>query len=97
MSDVQEIITLKTLVYSLSSLVVLVTLGVGIMSNLIYMFSFLMASLAASVIGLISVFTFVVLMSPNHVSSSSAPVSLKIFQEKVQVLCPPPASSRAPT
>lgn len=85
MSDVQEVITLKVLSYSLTSLIVLVTLLIGVMSNFVLMFSFLTASLAASVIGSISVFTLVILMSPNHVSNSNAPVYLKMFQEKIQV------------
>ena len=86
MSDVQQVKTLKVVVYSLTSLIVSVTLGVGVTSNSILMFSFLAASLAASLIGAISVFMLVVLTSPNHVSYSNSPGCLENFQEKIQVL-----------
>ncbi len=62
------------------------TLLVGALTNGFAMFWFFAASLATSFIGMISVFSIVIMMSPNHFSSSSdSPKEIRKFQENIKV------------
>lgn len=69
-----------------SGLIMVATLAVGILTNTFTMLGFFAASLATSVIGMISVFSIVIMISPNHSTSSSViPKEMKIFQENIKV------------
>lgn len=69
-----------------SGLIMVSTLLVGAFTNGFVMFWFFAASLASSVIGMISVFSIVIMMSPNHFSSSSdSPKEIRKFQENIKV------------
>jgi len=69
-----------------SGLIMGATLIVGVFTNSFVMFGFFAASLATSVIGMISVFSIVILMSPNHSNSSSySPKEIRKFQENIKV------------
>ena len=69
-----------------SGLIVVATVAVGLFTNSFAMFWFFSASLATSLLGVISVFSIVIMVSPNHSTSSSVtPKELKKFQEKIKV------------
>lgn len=68
-------------------LIMLVTIAVALLSNSGFaVVSVFTTSLAASVIGFVSVFFIVIMISPNHSTSSSIiPNSVVDFQEKMKV------------
>ena len=69
-----------------SGLIMVATVAVGILTNGFVMFGFFTASIATSVIGMISVFSIVIMVSPNHSTSSSVtPKETKKFQEDIKV------------
>lgn len=63
------------------------TLLVGLFTkSFVVLGLFFAASLATSVIGMISVFSIVIMVSPNHSTSSNIiPKEMKLFQENIKV------------
>lgn len=69
-------------------LIMVATAIVGIFASSFAMFVFFVASLATSVIGMISVFSIVIMVSPSHstTSSSDSPNEIRKFQENIKVI-----------
>uniref|UniRef100_A0A0P4YXH5 Sorting nexin-25 n=1 Tax=Daphnia magna TaxID=35525 RepID=A0A0P4YXH5_9CRUS len=67
-------------------LIMVATAIVGIFASSFAMFVFFVASLATSVIGMISVFSIVIMVSPSHstTSSSDSPNEIRKFQENIK-------------
>lgn len=69
-----------------SGLIMVASIVVWFFTNSFVMFGFFAASLATSVIGMISVFSIVIMMSPNHsTSSTDSPQEIRKFQENIRV------------
>lgn len=69
-----------------AGLILVASIAVGFFCNFLAMLIFFIASLAASVIGFMSVFAIVIVISPNHSTSSSViPKHIIHFQDKVRV------------
>ncbi len=70
-----------------SGLIMLATIAVGFLTKSFVMFGLTFtASIATSFIGMISVFSIVIMVSPNHSTSSSVtPKETKKFQEDIKV------------
>ena len=68
-------------------LILVTTTIVGLLSSFFVMLWFFIASLCCSVIGFVSVLAIVILISPNHSTSSSViPKNVIAFQHKIKVI-----------